>query len=707
MSQQVSRLEPLFAPRGIAVVGASRDPGKLGAVMLRSLRPFGRPVAGVNPRDADPGARRYASVAEATAATHARLDLAVLCVPAAASARAVTDAARGGARAALVCSGGYAEAGGDGAGFQRDLAAAAARAGVVLLGPNTSGFLVPALRLSASFVPGAATVPAGPVAVVAASGGVNHALAYLLAEAGVGVSLAVGLGNAVDVTAPDVLRHLAADDRTRAVALHVESVPDGPALVGAVRYLAERKPVAALVVGRSDVADFARSHTGALATSWRTTRAALRQAGAVVVDDERDLVDAVTALSALRLLPPAHASGGLGGVVPPGASRVLGVGVVTAQAGPGLLHVDGLRARGVEVPPLAAPTRRRLAALLPPLTYQANPVDTGRPGPAFGEVLAAVAADPGVDLVSVYALTEPDALDLPAALALLTPGGTTPPSPPGVHAPVVAALGGPATEVAAQREALRSLGVPVLASPRALTTAVTALVEDACARAVPAGPAVSVDLAVRSGLFDEDQAKTVLSTLGVASPPRRVCTTRAQGHEALAALGGPVAVKLLDAGITHKSDVGGVFLGVRDAAGLDQALDALEAAGHHRYLIEAMASPGVDLLAGARRDPVFGPVVLLGLGGVVAEALADVAVALAPLSVAEAAGLADRLAGRALLDGFRGGPVADRAALGAVLARLGALLAANPGVEEIEINPLRITREGLVALDAVLRTADD
>ena len=677
MSQRVSRLEPLFAPRGIAVVGASRDPGKLGAVMLRSLSSFGGPVAGVNPRDADPPARRFASVAEAAAACEARLDLAVLCVPAAASARAVTDAARGGARAALVCSGGYAEAGGDGAGFQRDLAAAAARAGLVLLGPNTSGFLVPSLRLSASFVPGAASIPAGPVAVVAASGGVNHALAYLLAEAGVGLSLAVGLGNAVDVTAPDVLRHLAADDRTRAVALHVESVPDGPALVGAVRYLAERKAVAALVVGRSDVADFARSHTGALATSWRTTRAALRQAGAVVVDDERDLVDAVTALSALRL-PPAHASR---------------VGVVTAQAGPGLLHVDGLRARGVEVPPLTAPTRRRLAALLPPLTYQANPVDTGRPGPAFGEVLAAVAADQGVDLVSVYALTEPDALDLPAALAR-------------VHAPAVAALGGPAGEVAAQRQALRALGVPVLGSPRALTTAVTALVEDARAQA-PVTPAVSVDLAVGPGPFDEDQAKAVLGALGIATPPRRVCTTRAQGHEALAALGGPVAVKLLDAGITHKSDVGGVFLGVRDAAGLDRALDALEAAGHRRFLVEAMAPPGVDLLAGARRDPVFGPVVLLGLGGVVAEALADVAVALAPLSAAEAAGLADRLAGRALLDGFRGGPVADRAALGAVLARLGALLAANPGVEEIEINPLRITREGLVALDAVLRTSDD
>ena len=127
-------------------------------------------------------------------------------------------------------------------------------------------------------MPGAASVPAGPLAVVAASGGVNHALAYLLAEAGLGVSLAVGLGNAVDVSTPDVLRHLADDEPTRAVALHVESVLDGPALVSAVRYLAARKPVAALVVGRSDVADFAHSHTGSLATTWRVTRAALRQA---------------------------------------------------------------------------------------------------------------------------------------------------------------------------------------------------------------------------------------------------------------------------------------------------------------------------------------------------------------------------------------------------------------------------------------------
>jgi acetyltransferase len=369
---------------------------------------------------------------------------------------------------------------------------------------------------------------------------------------------------------------------------------------------------------------------------------------------------------------------------------------VTAQAGPGLLHADGLRARGVQVPPLATPTRERLAALLPPLTYQANPVDTGRPGPAFGEVLAAVAGDPGVDLVSVYALTEPDALDLSAALTKVRDRS------------VIFALGGPAAEVAAQREILRAHGVPVLTSPRDLTTAVWALTEDARIRSATVTSPASEDpfippIPLPPGDMDEDQAKTLLGALGIASPPRRACTGREQAHAALAVLPGPVAVKLLDAAVTHKTEAGGVFLGVRDPADLDRALDELEAAGHRRFLLESMAPPGVDLLAGASRDPVFGPVVLLGLGGVVAEALADVAVALAPLPAAQAAGLADQLAGRALLDGFRGGPVVDRAALGTVLARLGRLLEDHPSLAEIEINPLRATADGLLALDAVVR----
>jgi acyl-CoA synthetase (NDP forming) len=676
----VSRLDPLFAPRGIAVVGASRDRGKLGAVMARSLRRFPGSVVGVNARDADPAAQRYASVAQAAAASPDPLDLAVLCVPAAVTASMLQEAADAGVRAALVCSGGYAEAGGEGITHQEDLARVAAQAGVALLGPNTSGFLVPARGLTASFVPGTAALAEGPVAVVAASGGVNHALSFLLADTGLGLSLAVGLGNAVDVDAAQVLQHLAKDETTRVVAVHVESVADGRALMAAVEEVTRHKPVVALVVGRNDVADFARSHTGALATSWRTTRAALQGAGAVLVDDERELIDAVTALSTRRLPP----------------STAARVGIVTAQAGPALLHIDGLRGRSVSVPALTEQTQRALAALLPPLTFQANPVDTGRPDPSFGQVLATVASDPGIDLVSVYALSEPDVLDLPAAVE--NAGATA----------IAVGLGGPAEHVQQSRQALRKLGVPSFDGPAALTNGVAALVEDARLQARVGGTPLLVppqdDLTAD---LDEDEAKSLLSRLGIRTQPRRACPTRADAHQALRELPGPVAVKLLDAAITHKSDIGGVHLGVRTPEDLDAALDAIETAGAHRFLVETMAPSGVDLLVGASRDPVFGPVVLVGLGGTIAEALADVAVAPAPLSAAAAAGLVDELAGRALLDGFRGGPVVDRAAVGEVLAALGALLVAAPQIAEVEINPLRAVAGHLVALDAVLTLEEE
>ena len=667
----MAALEPLFAPRGVAVIGASRDPGKLGAVMARSLAGFGGRVALVNPRD--PG--MYSSCA--AAAADGPVDLAVLCLPAAVSAAALADAAAADAGAVVVCGGGFAEAGPEGARHQAALAAIATETGIRVLGPNTSGVVVPARRLTASFVPGAADVPAGRVAVVAASGGVNHAVAFLLAEAGHGVSVAVGLGNGADVTAPDVLDYLATDPHTTAVALHVESVADGPRLVAAVSRVAAARPVAALVVGRHDVAAFAQSHTGALATSWRTTRAALRQAGAVLVDSERELVDAVGALSLVRL--------------PPGAS---GVGVLTGQAGPGLLLLDDLRGRGISVPDLTAETQARLAELLPPLTYQRNPVDTGRPGPEFASVLSAVAADPGIDVVAAYALHEPDALDLPTTIKAAA-----------AAASVVTGVGGTGPGVAAVRCALLECGVPALADPTGVATAVAALLADSAGRRQESAAATSrPDVRIGRGPWDEAAAKDIVDALGIPTPPRRVCRDRDTAQGALAELGGPVVVKLLDAGMLHKTEVGGVRLGVRTAADMDAALDAI---GADRVLVEAMAPDGVDLVVGARRDPVFGPVLVVGLGGTVAEALADVAVRVAPVHPGQAAGMAGELAGRTLLDGWRGGPVLDRVAFGRLVASLGDLLLMHPNLQDVELNPLRVTTSGLIALDAVIIAAPE
>lgn len=551
--------------------------------------------------------------------------------------------------------------------------------GIRVLGPNTSGFLAPHRRLTASFVPGAPDLEPGPVAVVAASGGVNHALAFTLAEAGVGLRLGVGLGNSLDVTQGDVLRHLAEDDGVRAVALHVETAAEGRRLTEAVRRLTDRVPVVALVVGRSDIGDFARSHTGALATSWRVTRTALRQAGAVLVDDERDLVDAVTALSRVRL--PANPRPG--------------IGLVTAQAGPGLLLTDDLRSHGIQVPPLVERTVKELRELLPALTYLNNPVDTGRPSPALTQVVERVSEDPGIDLTAVYGLLEPTAVDLPAALTAAR-----------TATPLVAVVGGPVEQARQTRRELGEAGIPCAATPASGSAMVRALVEDAAARTRLEAVVTTPDAPTLPppGPVDEHTAKGVLADLGIRTPVRRVCADPTAAHAALDELGGPVVVKILDAEILHKTEVGGVQVGIRTHEELDDALARMPASP--ALLVEQMAPAGPELIVGVRRDPVFGPVLALGAGGTAAEILGDVSLRLAPLSAHEAHAMLDELATRQMFLGARGTTPVDRARLTHVLLAL-ASLAADDAVAECEINPLRVLPDGdVVALDAVLLLRD-
>ena len=673
-------LSPLFEPAGIVVVGASASPGKLGAAMAESLAAYPSPVALVNSRNAD--GSMYSSVADAAAASPVPLDLAVLCVPAAATAQSLRECAASGVKAALVCAGGFAEAGEVGAENERQLVEAIKDTGIRLLGPNTSGFFVPDRSLRASFVPGVAALTDGSVAVVAASGGVNHVLAFHLDKAGVGVSLGIGIGAGIDITAPEVLDYLITHEPTKAVALHLENVADGPALLDAVRRITARKPLVALVVGQNDVSEFAQSHTGALATSWRTTRAALKQAGAVLVDDEVQLVQAASALTGQRLKPSASP----------------GVGLITGQAGPGLLIADALHSAGVGVPRLSAETQAAIGNLLPPLTFQANPVDTGRPGPGYDRIVSAVASDPSVDLLAVYGLTEPIA-DLPASIAASGITGSL---------PVLVGVDGPDSDVDRSRKSARDLGLPLLSGPTALARGLVALVEDARTQFQrhdsPAAFGAFPDI---QGPWDEIRCKELLGALGIATPPRRRCADRPAGQQALTDLGAPVAVKLVDAGILHKTDIGGVHLGITSAESLHDALDSLQAAGATEFLVESMAPHGVDLIVGARRDPVFGPVIVLGLGGTAAEAFADVAIRTVPLSERAAAAMAEDLQAKDLLKGFRNGPVLDPAELAGILVRLGGALLSDDGIAEVEINPLRLTSAGLIALDAVVITAEE
>jgi len=689
--QDAGSLDAMFRPASIAVVGASAREGKAGHAMVQALRRFPGTLHLVNPRGGEVLGRR----ALPTLRDASDVDLAVLVVPPDAVAGALADARDAGVRAAVVCAGGFAESGPDGARLQERVVRVAREAGIRLLGPNTSGFMNPVDRTTANFMPAVADLAPGTVSVVAQSGGVNLALAFLLARAGVGLRLGVGLGNAVDVDFPELLDHLACDEATTAVGLHVEGVADGPALVAALRRTTARKPVVAFKVGRSDVAEFAQSHTGALTGSYAVTRAALQQAGAVVVDSLEEMVAALVALRAVRL---------------PAGDRA-GVGLLTGQAGPGLVVADALGARGIALPRLTDATQRRIAELLPPLTFQANPVDTGRPSPTFGDVLGAVVADPRIDVVGVYALDEPGALDPVAALG---PAAGR----------VLFASGGPADALVERREALGDVGVPVLASPGDLATGLAAVVTDARVRSVADAPPVAATRRVGRTL-DEHEAKTLLESSGVRTPQRRVAADRAQAHAALADLGrdgAAVVVKVLDAAVLHKSDVGGVHVGVRDGAGLDRAIDAIDAipdgAGHERratgpgactrparrYLLEELAAPGTELIVGAVRDAAFGPVVLLGPGGVAAELGGEPVLRLAPLSVARSEEMVRALP-PAVLAGFRGAAPVDVPALAAVLRAVGQVVCEHADITELDLNPVRITADGPVVLDAVVVAA--
>ncbi len=641
---------------------------------MRALDGFEGDVHPVNARGASvEGRASFRRVTDLPTA----VDLAVLAVPAEAVPEVVAECGTAGVSAAVICAGGFAETG-DAArlDLQQRTKRAGASAGVRLLGPNTSGFYNPVDKANVTFLPGAGALPAGSLAVIAQSGGVNLALGFQCARSGLGLRLGVGLGNALDVGFAEVLDFVAGDEATQVVALHVEGAADGRALFEAVRRVAAVKPVVALKVGRSDVGAFAASHTGAMIGAYELTRAALAQAGAVVVDDPSELVDAARALT---------------GVSVPAAADP-GVGLVTAQAGPGLIVADMLRSAGVRLPMLAEVTRRRLDSLLPPITFLANPVDTGRPSETFVDVLGAVCDDPGVDVLACYVLDEPDAVDPADALASIKS-----------DTPVVFGTAG--IDSTSRRARFDPLDISVFESPDSLAHAARAVVARGRAlhRMTTAHPTATCAARTINAAMDEHAAKQLLDQLGFTTPTRRVCAGPEAACATLTQLTTPVVVKVLDPAITHKTDVGGVAVGVRDERTMLAVLDDFTRRDLpvDRILVEEQAADGVDLIVGAVRDATFGPTVMLGIGGTLAEVVPPVAMRLAPMTGLDVAEMIEALPAE-LRAGTRGGVPVDASQLAEALGSLGAFLVAHPQVASIEINPLRAGEGGLIALDALV-----
>ncbi len=427
-------LTQLFEPSGVAVVGASRTEGKIGYVAMANATNFEGPVYPVNPSGSGElfGSKFVPSVTE----IEGPVDLALCCVPGPAIPDVLAECGEAGIGAAVIYASGFAEAGPEGDELQETIVEVADEHDISLLGPNTSGFLVPATDLQCSFASGVAEVPPGNTAVVAQSGGVAHVLAFQSCRQRRGVSAMVGLGNRANVGFAEAIEYFDGDDRTDAIALHIEGTDDGRRVLEACR--ASDTPVIAYKVGQSDVGAFAESHTGALTGDHELYTAGFAQYAVPTVDATDDLLDAAAAL---------------GNAPTPSGSNV---GVVTAQAGPGIIITDRIQRAVGRLPELTAETRARVDEILPGITYDDNPVDTGRPMPEFGEVVTAVAEDDHVDIVLVYELFE-EALGLPVE----TFDGLA----ERVGKPVLFATEGVEAELEAERDALESAGVPTFETP--------------------------------------------------------------------------------------------------------------------------------------------------------------------------------------------------------------------------------------------------
>ena len=686
-------LSALFDPKSVAVVGASDDPAKYGhAVAAQALRaPDRRPVHLVNRRG---GTVLGRTAAPSLAAIGESVELVVISVPGPGFEAAVDDALACGARALVGITAGFAETGPLGLARQQAIARRVRAAGAVLVGPNCLGIADNTTELylaSDRFAPGG-------IALLSQSGNLALELQLRCAPHGLGFSRFVSLGNQADVTLVDLVEDAARHDATEVIAVYAEDFGDGRAFAEAAA--AAGKPVVLLTAGRGTAsARSAQSHTGALTTSADVVAAACRDAGVELVATPHEMAVVLAALHA--------------------GPRATGrrTAVCTDGGGHGAIAADAAEAAGLAVPELGTAAQERLRTLLWEQSAVGNPVDLagmGEQNPhSYGDTVGALLALDEVDSVLLTGYfggysAATGGLGGPAADIGTTGGGS---ALAAGELETAHQMAGEATSGAKplvvqsmfpDAPSCRTLieaGIPVFASTedaaRALAAMTTA--EDAVPPGVRPLPAAAPPL--RDAGYHG--VRTLLSEAQVPFPEAREITDEAQLLAAAEEFSGPYVLKALH--LLHKSDAGGVALGLPDRPSLVAAYREMHARlGAASYSVEAMAdtTDGVELIVGVNHDPRFGPVAMVGLGGVLTEALHDVAFALAPVPADRAAHLLEGLRTAALLKGVRGRPAVDITAAAAVVERITTLAAAHPEITEIEVNPLLVRPDGAIALDA-------
>jgi acetyltransferase len=696
----IYHLDSIFRPRRIAVVGASDDPSSVGFAVFRNLeRSFEGELFPVNPsRREVAGVPAFASVGD----IGDRPDLAVVCSPARTVASIIESCGEAGVPGAVVISAGFGERGPEGKALEADLLRAARRfEGLRIIGPNCLGVIFPRSGLNATF---ASVMPEdGRVAFVSQSGAVCASVLDWAREEEIGFSCFVSIGNMIDVDFGDLIDYLAADSRTEALVLYVESITEARKFMSAARAFTRTKPIVAYKAGRfPESAKAAASHTGALAGEDAVYEAAFERAGIVRIQDSEDLFDCAEILARQR------------------APRGERLAIVTNAGGPGVMATDALMARGGTLAHLSDSTMAKLNGALPAHWSKGNPVDVlGDASPErYTGAAATVLEDDGVDamlaIFTTQAMTDPTATARRLAEEVL----------PRTGKPMLAAwMGGESV-----REGLRILSranVPAYATPEHAVRAFLYLVSFSRRREIlyetPREIPVRLgseraEIARRllrsgaSGMLSEIDSKALLEAYGIAVTRATAAATAEDAVQAARDLGYPVVLKILSPQITHKTDVGGVALGLERDDEVRKAFDdILTAAARKRpdavirgVTVQRMrsAADGVEMILGTKKDPTFGSAILVGMGGVAAELFRDRALGLPPLNERLAWRMLTSLRSWPLLEGYRGRPGANLELLLETLIRFSYLVAELPEIRELDINPLLVTPREVVALDA-------
>ncbi|MCC6602587.1 MAG: acetate--CoA ligase family protein [Anaerolineae bacterium] len=696
-------LLPFFEPQGIVLVGASRNPMKLGFGLARNLVQSG--YAGAI-HFVNPGGGTLLERPLHSHISHIPdpVDLAVLLVPAPAMPQAIAECGERGIRAAILAAGGFRETGAAGAALEADCLRVAQQFGIRLIGPNCIGLLDTHLPLDTTFLPPPGPTP-GAVAFISHSGAICAAVIDWARGQGFGLSRLVSLGNQLDVTETDVLTAVAADPHTRVVTLYLEGVSDGRRFVQVAEQVSRQKPVLALKVGRFASGQRAvASHTGALAGQESAFDAAFARAGVMRAETSEELFDWARALAWCPL--------------PPGRR----VAVLTNAGGPGVTAADALEANNLQLATLAPETEAALRKILPEAASLHNPVDmlAGASPEQYAVCLRILLEDAGVDSVMVILPPPP----------MHSAGGVAKAMLPIIYAtgkPVVVALMGEKM-IQEAVEHFRAAKVPEYRFPERAAGALAILSRRAeflqTVRSEPERPCPAATAQAQQILTDDDTqpgaflptavCQTLLTAYGIPVPGSGLATTADEAVALARQVGLPVALKIASADVPHKSDVGGVVLNVGEETAVATAftqmiLDvetAVPQANLDGVLIQPMIPDGQEVIVGVVRDPQFGPVLMFGSGGVEVEGLKDVAFALAPLTLAEAKSLlANTWAGRKLA-GYRNVAAGDETAVLQTILRLGQLAADCPQLAEIEINPLRVLPTAALALDVRARLGE-